>query len=135
MTPLTPDQLTMHTVADFLNTSDGPFHITPNAARALAPIFQWFANLDSDQTGDNQIILAAAKAFDVEQSQCNNDVHLICVLCRIEQHNGQRETPAPAAAIVNGMSVCLDHWQIVDGPVLPDRSAGGIILPGQINGS
>lgn len=59
---------------------------------------------------------------------------LICVGCRIEQHLGQRDTPNPAVAVVNGMSSCLEHWQIVDGPVLPDRSPGGILLPGQING-
>lgn len=59
---------------------------------------------------------------------------LICVGCRAEVHLGQRETPNPAAAVVNGTSTCLEHWQIVDGPVLPDRSPGGILLPGQING-
>lgn len=60
---------------------------------------------------------------------------LLCVGCLVEKHTGQRDTTNPAAVIVNGTSSCLEHFKIVDGPVMPDRTPGGIVLPGQINGN
>jgi len=129
MALLTPDQLAVSVVHDYLATADGPFHITAKAARALAELFAWHRNLDSDEPGDNEVIIAAAKAFDTE-SGCDTGPALLCVGCHIEQHLGKRDTVNPAAVVVNGTSSCLEHWQIVDGPVLPDRTAGGILLPG-----
>ena len=71
MAPLSDDQATVYTVAEFLARADGPFHINVKTARALGRIFEWHLNLDSDQGGDNEVILAAAKTFDVE-SDCDD---------------------------------------------------------------
>lgn len=69
---------------------------------------------------------------------------LACLACVVARHNAQRagvpqdELPgiAPAAVIANGNGICKGHLQITDGPALPDRTAGGIVLPnGHVNGS
>jgi len=61
---------------------------------------------------------------------------LLCLYCHVDRHNAQkagRELPAlrPAQLIVNGSGACLGHFEIVDGPVMPDRTPGGLVLPGQ----
>lgn len=129
MAPFTPAQVTLHTVADFLNSSDGPFHITLRAARALGALVSWNANLDSDDTEGNRLILAFAQAFDIEPSACDTATQqLTCLGCLIERHQGIRDTPNPAASIVGGQATCLEHLKLVDGPLIPGRTPGGIIL-------
>jgi hypothetical protein len=60
---------------------------------------------------------------------------ILCLGCLIDRHNGVREDVLPAMVILNGASVCADHFKIQDGPApLPDRTPGGIILGGPING-
>ena len=55
---------------------------------------------------------------------------LLCLGCIIERHQGTRTEPNPAVTIVGGQATCLDHLQIADGPALPGRTPGGIILGG-----
>lgn len=62
---------------------------------------------------------------------------LLCLGCYIDRHNAQRagvtELPPrrPAQLIVNGAGMCPQHVQITDGPLMPDRTASGLVLPGQ----
>lgn len=60
---------------------------------------------------------------------------LLCLACVVANHNAQRQgldvgPPNQAAIIANGSGICLEHLQIADGPVMGDRTAGGIVLPG-----
>jgi hypothetical protein len=60
---------------------------------------------------------------------------IACLACVVAQHNAQRQgldagPVNPAAVIANGSGICYDHLQIADGPTLPDRTKGGIVLPG-----
>lgn len=64
---------------------------------------------------------------------------LLCLACVVAAHNAQRidpdfgvkpYTPNPAVVIAKGSGICLEHLQIADGPVMGDRTAGGIVLPG-----
>lgn len=60
---------------------------------------------------------------------------LACVGCMVERDAAQRAgqlLPAlnVAQGVANGQSFCLEHVQVSSGPVLNDRSAGGIVLPG-----
>lgn len=54
-----------------------------------------------------------------------------CVGCFLEVHAGQREKINPAVLVVGGNSTCLEHLQIQQGPVVPGRTASGLILGGQ----
>lgn len=60
---------------------------------------------------------------------------IACLACVVAQHNAHRaglDTGAvnPAAVIANGSGICYEHLQIADGPVMGDRTPGGIVLPG-----
>lgn len=63
---------------------------------------------------------------------------LQCVNCYLEVHAGIRDTANPAILVVGGNSTCAEHVVIQQGPSpqqFPDRTSGGIIIPGtQING-
>jgi hypothetical protein len=61
---------------------------------------------------------------------------LVCLYCHVDRHNAQKaglELPAlrPAQLIVDGAGACIGHFKIVDGPVMPDRTESGFILPSQ----
>lgn len=62
---------------------------------------------------------------------------LLCLYCFVDRHNAQKagltELPPlrPAQLVVDGAGACVGHFQIVDGPVMNDRTPGGILLPGQ----
>jgi len=61
---------------------------------------------------------------------------MLCLYCHVDRHNAQRDglplpPLRPAQLIVNGAGACLGHFEIVDGPVMPDRTPGGLVLPGQ----
>lgn len=61
---------------------------------------------------------------------------LLCLYCHVDRHNAQRAglpmpPLRPAQLVVDGNGACIGHFEIVDGPVMPDRTAGGIVLPGQ----
>lgn len=61
---------------------------------------------------------------------------ILCLGCYIDRHNAQRAGRPlpplnPAQLIVNGGGMCPQHVQIADGPVMPDRTASGLLLPGQ----
>lgn len=71
---------------------------------------------------------------------------LLCLACVVAQHKARQagvaddELPGinPAVVIGNGNGICLGHLQISDGPVMGDRTASGIVLPGnasRMNGS
>jgi hypothetical protein len=53
---------------------------------------------------------------------------LSCFGCVVERHQNTRETANPATTIVNGQATCLQHLQLVDGPIIPGRTASGLIL-------
>jgi hypothetical protein len=60
-----------------------------------------------------------------------------CLGCFMTRHNAMRAGVPPEELpqlkimqlIVDGKGMCFDHVNVSDGPLLPDRSAGGIILP------
>lgn len=56
---------------------------------------------------------------------------LYCLGCLLEVHAARRTEPNPAWTVVNGAAHCREHLKFQDGPVLPDRTPGGILLPGQ----
>lgn len=60
---------------------------------------------------------------------------LYCLGCLVEVHTGQRAEANPAWTIVNGAAHCREHLKFQDGPVLPGRTSGGLLLPGQVNGN
>lgn len=62
---------------------------------------------------------------------------LLCLGCFVDRHNAQRAgQPLPpqnlAQLIVNGTGQCPSHVKLQNGPVMPDRTGSGIILPGQM---
>lgn len=55
---------------------------------------------------------------------------LLCAPCLIEQHVSSRETPNPAVTIVGGSASCAEHLVFGPAPIAPDRTPGGIVIPG-----
>lgn len=58
---------------------------------------------------------------------------LLCFGCYVDRHNAQRAgqplpPQAPVQLIVNGDGRCLNHVKLQDGPAIPGRTPGGIIL-------
>lgn len=142
---LTRGQVTVRTVADFLTTADGPFQINPATARALGAIFRWHANLDSDQNGDNEVILTAAKAFDVDPG-CNDttgaqlaqlaqqlavllQVQSQCATCVADARQGARPDTNFVNVIIDGSGYCHQHVDVVNGRLVP-KTGSGIVLGG-----
>ena len=69
-------------------------------------------------------------------AQLDGQEPLLCFGCFVDRHNarqtGQSLPPQnPAQLIVDGRGLCTGHVQLVDGPPMPDRTASGIVLPGQ----
>jgi hypothetical protein len=56
---------------------------------------------------------------------------VLCFGCVVERHQGAREHANPATTIVNGQATYLEHLQLVDGTVIPGRTASGLLVPGQ----
>lgn len=53
---------------------------------------------------------------------------LLCVPCYAETIDGTRTNANPATLIVGGTSTCTDHLTIQQAPVIPGRTASGLIL-------
>lgn len=54
---------------------------------------------------------------------------LVCLGCILDKRNGTRtDDPNPAVVVASGNGVCLEHLRIVDEPILPGRTPGGIIF-------
>lgn len=94
----------------------------------------WHADTKGVPTATVQVYAPGLDVEALEAEPTDIPATLLCVGCLIEQHTGQRDTTNPAAVIVNGTSSCLEHFKIVDGPVMPDRTPGGIVLPSQNGG-
>lgn len=76
-----------------------------------------------------------AAVSELRQQLAAQPQQILCLACVVANHNAQRQgidvgPPNPAALIANGSGICLEHLQIADGPVMGDRTAGGIVLPG-----
>lgn len=87
-------------------------------------VLRWLAETTAEIT--TQLAELYELATKIDDDQISN--HLRCLGCLIEQHQGTRTDANPAAAIVGGQSTCLEHLQFADGPVIPGRTASGLIL-------
>jgi len=59
---------------------------------------------------------------------------LLCLACVVAAHNARQAgepipLERPAVVVANGSGICVDHLKITDKPSMPDRTAGGIVLP------
>lgn len=71
--------------------------------------------------------LAAGASFS-ESLKSLLDNRMLCVGCFLEKHAEQREEINLAVLVVGGNSTCLEHIQVQQGPMLPGRTASGLIL-------
>jgi hypothetical protein len=151
MSTLTPEQVAVHTVTDFLLNLTGPLTITQATHQALRELLLWHITLDSDEPEDNRLIANLAKAFDVANTPATADpettrqltaiaqqldmlfrVAAQCATCAAEMRQGARPAANVVNVIVDGTGYCHEHVDLVGGRLVPKTSSGLYVPPGRV---